>query len=288
MLLGQFVKESRTRLSQLYPVAEASSITGLVCTGVLGLRAYEHIMNPDMALEGAVLDAAVKAVDRLMAGEPLQYILGRAEFYGLSFKVNPSVLIPRPETEIMCREALKFAAGRKGLHVLDLCTGSGCIAWTMAANLQDAQIIAVDLSQEALSTASSQEISPLSGTSLHFVHADILDTDGLCAALGDMRFDIILSNPPYVLHSDETQMRANVLDWEPHMALFVENGAEQEFNRAIAKICVERLNADSLCLVEINEALGDASAAIFRENGLKNVSVDKDFSGKNRFVRVLK
>ena len=289
MLLKDFVLQTRNSLSVLYGLQESAALTSLVCKEYFGSDSYTHITDPGSVVEDEACDRALSAVRRLLLGEPVQYVLGYAVFCGRRFNVSPSVLIPRPETEIMCREAAGYAgqvaACRGRVRILDLCTGSGCIAWTMAAEIQEADIVAVDISQEALAVASSQTFDRVRAP--HFVCADIFDDSAFASIAGD-GFDLILSNPPYVLESEKPSMRANVLEHEPALALFVPDTDAQVFNRKLAEICKKFLYTGAVAYVEINEALGNASKAVFEEKGFSNVTVIQDLSGRDRFIKIVK
>lgn len=301
MQLREYVLSTRAKLSSLYSAEEAGAITGSLCTEYLGVETYTYMVNPGMEVKEKHLAMADAALERLMAGEPLQYVLGHAEFYGNSFKVNQAVLIPRPETELLCRAAIEYALmlqrkraayGNSALpvRILDLCTGSGCIAWTMAANVTGSSVVAVDISSKALEVASSQAVEmPKGCIAPTFLQADILDDAALEKVLGKSdTFDIIISNPPYVMESEKARMKSNVLDWEPSLALFVPDYNPLVFYKKIAEICVTRFNTDSVGFVEINEALGGPTAQIFADAGFSNAEILKDLSQKNRMVRFSK
>lgn len=295
MLLKEFVDTARRKLAAIYPIEEAKTISGILCREFFELEPYSYIVSPQKELKKAPLVKAEGALVRLLDGEPLQYVLGYADFCGRRFKVNPSVLIPRPETEILCREATDYALqiyrtrraygqAAAPVRILDLCTGSGCIAWTMSLNVPGSMVVAVDISSEALATAASQPFDP--SRAPRFVQADIFDEDALENALADEKFDIILSNPPYILNSEKSGMRRNVLEFEPSTALFVADDSDaMAFNRRIAKISKKHSYTGSVGYVEINEALGDASLGIFRSAGFENVTIIRDVFGKNRFVK---
>lgn len=304
MTLGQFVRDARQALSAVYADSEAGAMVSLLCERLLGVDRYAHIVKPDSELGSERLTVALSAVERLLASEPIQYILARADFYGRSFKVNQSVLIPRQETELLCRMAID--AGRREmqlsrvrgeqdrvLRVLDLCTGSGCIAWTLAAELPGAQVVAVDISPEALEVARSQDVVK-EGNGVKapvFMQADVLDPDALEKRLEKLSaepFDIVVSNPPYVLCREKALMNANVLEHEPELALFVPDTDFGLFYRPIAKICKKMLNPGSHGFVEINEAFGEQTAEIFANAGLCEAGVVKDLNGRDRFVKFQK
>lgn len=301
MQIKEFVLSTRQTLSELYSAEEAGAITGALCCEYLGVESYTYMVNPGLELKDKQLTLASAALDRLMTGEPLQYVLGFTEFHGRRFKVNQSVLIPRPETELLCRHAIehalmllrKRAAYGNSSHpvkILDLCTGSGCIAWTMAVNVPGSIVVGVDISSKALEVASSQNLELQKGFQApHFVQADILDEQALAKVLEPYgNFDMIISNPPYVMESEKARMKNNVLDWEPSLALFVPDYDPLLFYKKIAEICVTRFNTDSEGIVEINEALGGPTAQIFADAGFSKAEILKDLSQKNRFVRFSK
>lgn len=293
MLLKEFVGSAREQLQALYPEKEAAAIAGIICREYLGVESYTYLIEPDLELSRKQMEKAAAALGRLLAGEPIQYVLGFSDFYGRRFNVNPSVLIPRPETETLCREAIEFAMqmyrtrsayghNAAPVRILDLCTGSGCIAWALALNVPGADVVAVDVSPEALAVASSQPFDK--AVKPHFVQADIFDDDAMASVLSGV-FDIIVSNPPYVLDSEKTCMRANVLDHEPSLALFVPDGDPMRFNKKIAEISTKVLKTDSIGIIEINESLGDACCRIFKDEGFQESVIIRDIFGKNRFLK---
>lgn len=283
MLLKDFIVSSRHALSELYPEGEARSLVDGLCGKILGVTPQTHILQPGFCIDPALLPLLEDGLSRLLRCEPLQYVLGEAWFLGRRFKLTPAVLIPRPETEEMVDMALRKAgnisrdAGRP-LRVLDLCTGSGCIAWSMALGLPQSEVTGLDISPEALSVASSQ----FDGDNRpRFVLSDVLDPD--CLKDGG-RFDIFLSNPPYVRESEKALMSRNVLDWEPELALFVPDGDPLRFYRAEAALAARLLSPGGFGLVEINEAYGREVAGLFRDAGFRDPEVLKDLSGRDRFV----
>ena len=284
----------------------------------LGTKRHTHIIEPEYEVSEEAASAAMAAFERMAAGEPLQYVSGVADFYSRSFRVTPDVLIPRPETEILCRRVLEnrtsakcsdgplplrgplpLAGGGKmpsphtwqDVHVLDLCTGSGCIAWTLALEMPGARVTAVDISDAALSVASSQdfaeEISRTGALAPSFIRADVLAGPSALPDNGKgtlPRYDILVSNPPYVMDKEKALMRPNVLDHEPHLALFVSDNDPLVFYRAIADWAQSLLKPDGFGIVEINEALGPQTAALFSEAGFCDVSILTDLSDRDRFV----
>ena len=243
-------------------------------------------MEPQTAVPEAQLPELTADLERLCAGEPIQYVLGVAEFCDRRFAVGPGVLVPRPETELLVAEAVRTLQEmdlERAPRVLDLCTGSGCIAWSIALDIRDAEVIGLDLSERALGYARNQfGGSGLVRQSPEFLQADVLDTEQVFP-YGP--FDLIVSNPPYVLERERAQMRPNVLDWEPGLALFVPDDDPLRFYRAVARWAQRFLRPGGVGLVEINEALGPETAGVFRTAGFKNVQNLPDFYKKVRFVR---
>lgn len=272
MLLADFIRESTLALERLYPGPEAGSIVSLVCEKRFGTRSYTHIVNPGYEIDESV---AKDDISRLLNWEPVQYVLGKAYFCGREFNVGPGVLIPRPETEMLVELAERFLKGRDRPSILDLCTGSGCIAWTLKKDIPDSDVTAVDISEKALEIASGQfgEPSPV------FLKADILDEPPV-----EGPFDLIACNPPYVCEREKKTMRRNVLDFEPATALFVPDEDPLMFYRGAARWAVPLLKKDGLGIVEINEDYGTGTAGLFRNEGFGNVRIEKDIFGKNRFV----
>ena len=283
MLLSDFIRSGTARLETLYPSPEARGLVLMLCEELLGVKRYTHIVEPETAVPPEREAELTAGLDRLCAGEPVQYVLGVAEFCGHRFAVGPGVLVPRPETEQLVAEAVRALREMdldRAPRVLDLCTGSGCIAWSIAKEIRDAEVVGVDLSEEALRYARNQ--LPSSGASPAFLQADVLDTEQPfpCGP-----FDLIVSNPPYVLERERAQMRPNVLDWEPGLALFVPDDDPLRFYHAVARWAQRLLRPGGAGLVEINESLGAETAAVFREAGFKNVQILPDFARKNRFIR---
>lgn len=291
MLLGDFLKEGVSRLVSLYPDPEARDIVLSLCESRLGIKRYTYATEPGYSLTPESFESLSKDLDRLSAGEPLQYVLGYSWFFGRRFKVTPDVLIPRPETEILCEEAIRSLKARPGASAIDLCTGSGCIAWTLSLEVPGTIVYGVDISEQALFVASGQDLFPESDASCHgrldrpspvFLQADILQ-DPPRFPCG--KFDLLVSNPPYVLESQRQDMRPNVLDHEPDLALFVPDDDPLLFYKAIARWSRCLLAQDGVGIVEINDLLGPQSRDVFVRAGFREAEIINDFSGKNRFVK---
>ena len=285
MLLTQLIRRGNERVSRMYDEREAREMVFAFLEHQLGTKRHTHIIEPEYEVSDEAASAALAAFERMAAGEPLQYVTGVADFYGRRFRVTPDVLIPRPETEILCRNAV-FPHDWQDVHVLDLCTGSGCIAWTLALEMPGAKVTAVDISDDALSVASSQdfseETSRTGALAPSFIKADVLAGPS-ASGLTD-RFDILVSNPPYVMDKEKALMRPNVLDHEPHLALFVSDDDPLVFYRAIADWAQALLKPGGYAIVEINEALGEETARIYSDAGFRSVEIIKDLSDRDRFV----
>lgn len=329
MLLSEFIASALAGLESLYPRAEARSMVSILVCERLGVQSWTHIANPSFEVPEQSLAQLEADLQKLLASEPLQYVLGYAEFYGRRFRVTKDVLIPRPETELLVDTVLQKlksasrgcdgdcggasrdgACDRAALKILDLCTGSGCIAWTLALEPVGVQLTAIDISPAALAIARSQFAAELSrgagavsqgvsqgasgnsivsGREVTFIEADVLDLseEGLSGthsklALG--QFDVIVSNPPYIMEQEKALMRPNVLDHEPALALFVPDDDPLIFYRAIAHHASRLLSAHGWGIVEINTLLAEPTAECFRQAGLQDVTILPDLSGKPRFV----
>ena len=272
-------------LMRVYPDQEAREIVFACLEHFVGTKRHTHIIEPQYDVEEQQASVVMQAFERLAAGEPLQYVTGKAYFYGREFHVTSDTLIPRPETELLCRMAVE-GASKSESRVLDLCTGSGCIAWTLALELPKAHVTAVDISDGALAVASSQdfaeEMSRTGASAPVFIKTDVLAGP---ESFERKQYDIILSNPPYVMDKEKALMRSNVLDHEPHLALFVSDSDPLIFYRAVADWAFELLAPEGFGVVEINEALGEETADVFRSKGFSNAEVVKDLCEKDRFVR---
>lgn len=284
MKLKQLITESVKTVSRCYPEEEAREMVFAYLEYAFGTKKHTHIIEPDYEIPEDGASQARQAFGRMASGEPLQYVTGEAYFYGRRFAVTPSVLIPRPETEILCQNVLTASGAGRDSRILDLCTGSGCIAWTLALELPGTEVTAVDISDDALKVASGQDFSEEINRTVarrpDFIKADVLDSP-----LPDLgKFDVLTSNPPYVMESEKLLMRRNVLDHEPELALFVTDEDPLVFYRAVARWADVLLKPDGYGVVEINEALGAETAAVFAEAGMVDVNIITDLPGKERFV----
>ena len=299
MLLVDFLKDGIASLEDLYPTAEARSIVLMLCEELIGTKNYTHIVEPKYKIEKKFEKPLSAAMVRLKAGEPIQYVIGKTEFCGREFRVNSHVLIPRPETELLVREAIKIASRIKRMRipygktadpvrVLDLCTGSGNIAWTVALAVPGSHVVGVDNSEAALSVARGQNFSAeqksVGALAPTFVAADVLDTE---QEFNYGEFDLILSNPPYIMEKEKPLLRKNVLDYEPPSALFVPDDDPLLYYRAIRRWSERFLSAEGKGLTEINEVLGRETEEVFA--GLfPQTEIVKDFYDRNRFIFYMK
>lgn len=296
MLLAEFVKAGTKALESLYPQKEARSIVLMLCEEVLGTENYTHIVEPEFKIDDKKLPELEAAMERLKEMEPVQYVLGHTEFYGRTFKVDPAVLIPRPETELLCRDAIKlgmrvyrmrspYGKNAEPVRILDLCTGSGCIAWTMALSIPGSRVTAVDISDAALEVAAGQDFaSELKSKETfrpEFIKADVLDSEQEIE-LGP--FDMVLSNPPYIMESEKEDMRRNVLEYEPESALFVPDDDPLLFYRAIARWSQRFMSPDGVGLSEVNESLARQTETVFKAAGYAHTEIVRDLSDKNRYI----
>lgn len=296
LLLKDFIQQGTASLEALYPAPEARNIILMLCEELLGTKSYTHIVEPDFTIDNKLVAPLAQALERLKTGEPIQYVTGKAEFCGRTFHVNKNVLIPRPETELLVKEAISFADRLKRqrspygkaaepVRVLDLCTGSGNVAWSVALGVPGARVVGVDISEEALEVARGQkfsdEIKSSGGVAPTFVQADVLDTE---QDFDFGKFDLILSNPPYIMENEKALMRKNVTDFEPSGALYAPDNDPLLFYRAIARWSTRFLSDDGCGLTEINEMLGTETEEVFRSAGYRHTEAVKDFFNKNRFI----
>lgn len=272
MKLSAFVNRSVDALSAIYPLAEARGIVSALYSSRLGVPSFYHITEPSFEIPSGLIPALEEDMRRLLRSEPLQYVLGECGFCSRRFKVNPSVLIPRPETEELV--ALARGMASPAARILDLCTGSGCIAWSLFFDIGGSSVTAVDISEEALALAGTQ----FDGPGPQFVCADVLETLPL-----EGPFDLLVSNPPYVMESQKADMRPNVLDYEPSLALFVPDSDPLLFYRAIARRAVEL--GIPAGVVEANDLLCERTVGVFRDAGYSRVEIVPDMSSRPRFVK---
>ena len=275
----------RSVISNLVPVFsvnEARAVAIALCGHITGFSRAQLLSDNALILTAEQQQEITQSVARLQKHEPLQYVLGETEFYGMNFKVDKRVLIPRPETEELVEWVVNDRKGAS-CSIIDICTGSGCIAIALAKNLPEAQIRACDLSEAALEVAC--ENSRLNDVEVRFFCADVL-SESFAYSLEPI--DVIVSNPPYVLENEKSAMQLNVLEYEPSLALFVPDANPLLFYEAIGKIAIAKLKHEGALYVEINRAKGKETVELFRQMGFGFVELRTDLFGNSRMVKAVK
>ncbi|MBK0378882.1 peptide chain release factor N(5)-glutamine methyltransferase [Mucilaginibacter segetis] len=273
-------RDFKQSLTPLYDERETEAVTLMVINEVTGLSRAKIKAFPEQELTDT--EKLQLILKELKSGKPVQYILGHTEFYGLDFLVNPAVLIPRPETEELVEWILKSQPAANA-NIIDIGTGSGCIAISLKKNLPFAQVSALDISEQALQTAKKNAI--INETAVNFIHADILDPQ---PEFEQTRFDIVVSNPPYVTLLDKMLMHQNVNDFEPHTALFVPDSDPLLFYRAIADVAMRTLTDQGMLFLEINESFGEQTVELLSQKGFSHIELRKDMSGRDRMIKAKK
>lgn len=279
MKISAFKTQFSQQLRQEYPAQEIQSFFFLLTEAFLGKSRLEIALDPNISLSPADMELLENAMHRLKKHEPIQYITGKTEFFGLKFRVNSNVLIPRPETEELVQWILNDLdnSGKEELRILDIGTGSGCIAISLAKNLAKAKVAAIDISQKALETAKVN--AGLNNAEVEFIECDILKAESLPG-----KYDIIVSNPPYVQEKEKKQMQRNVLEHEPDAALYVNDENPLVFYRKITKLAREGLNEKGKLYFEVNQYLGEETELLLKQSGFKT-DLGKDIFGNYRMLR---
>jgi release factor glutamine methyltransferase len=279
------IKEYRTQfiqtLTSLYGEDEAESFFYLILEEKHQLKRVDLALQPNSFFSEVEIVVWNSILEQLKLEIPIQYLLGKTSFYGLDFEVNANVLIPRPETEELVdwiiSNTLKIGQSNN-LKILDIGTGSGCIAISLAKNLPNAQVFALDVSEKALATAKKN--ANLNEVNVTFLHQSILETEDL-----EQEFDIIVSNPPYVRNLEKEEIKKNVLDNEPHLALFVEDNDALIFYRKIAELAQKNLSNSGQLYFEINQYLGKEMITLLEGMNFKNIELRKDIYENDRMIR---
>ena len=277
MTISELQKDFWDALSPIYGDREARSITRLVLEKKLELNSTQLSFERFRLLTQPQIQALQLILKRLLTNQPVQYILGEADFFGLIFKVNQHVLIPRPETEELVEWVIALSKNR-GAHILDIGTGSGCIPIALAKSLPDASIEGCDVSTEALVVANENNIANSAGVT--FFKLDILN-DVIPAA----NYDVIVSNPPYIAQSEKNDLAPHVLNFEPHLALFAPANDALIFYRTIAQKSLAALKQGGYLLFEINAAKGQQVVDLLKGLGYNGVELKLDLSGLERMVK---
>lgn len=271
-------------LKDLYPKNEILSFTRQIMEEICGIPPHHLLFGKGKELSDTEKLEIKEIIEQLKKYKPLQYILGKADFYGRTFRVDPSVLIPRPETEELIEQILNDLKSEtdRPLTLLDIGTGSGCIAVTLAKEWTKADVIATDLSAEALETA--RENARRLHAPVTFIRTDMLSPEKAEADI-PFSFDLIVSNPPYVTEREKADMEPNVLDYEPSLALFVSNDDPLLFYRAIARFGKKKLKKGGRLYFEINASYGPDTVRLLEEEGYREVRLLRDLSDKNRMIK---
>jgi release factor glutamine methyltransferase len=273
----QFIQE----LSPFYDQGEAESFFYLILEDKKKLKRIDLALNPDLLFSEVEIVVCNTILESLKKEIPIQYLLGKTSFYGMDFEVNENVLIPRPETEELVEWIIKDNSKNKAspnLKILDIGTGSGCIAISLAKNIPNATVFAIDISPKALATAQKNAVQ--NAVSVTFLQQDILDTLDL-----DQQFDIIVSNPPYVRNLEKEEIKKNVLDYEPHLALFVEDTNALVFYTKIAELAQKNLSQKGQLYFEINQYLGKEMIVLLEEMNFESIELRKDIYGNDRMMK---
>jgi len=275
MNIKELEKEYIQSLNQFYDVEESKSIFYLSATSILKVTQSELLVKKDRVLTEKETDNLIKVLNDLKKGKPVQQVLGKAFFYGVPLQINEHVLIPRPETEELVDWVIKEIKDKKE-SLLDIGTGSGCIPIAIKMNLPALSVSALDISDEALKIASANAI--LNETDIDFIEADILSYSS------DKRYDVIVSNPPYIREIEKADMHENVLAHEPHSALFVSDDNPLIFYKSISDFAYTNLNPNGYLFFEINEFLWEETLQVLIDKGFKNIELKKDMQGKDRMI----
>lgn len=299
MTLKNFRTYFTDTLQEIYLKTEIDTFFFLLIEEKLNLQRVDTVMQPDFLIADANLSELKIILKRLQKEEPIQYILGNTEFYGLPFKVNKNTLIPRPETEELVewiiREVTELQSNKvakldmdatstmneeKSISIIDIGTGTGCIPISLAKNLNNVKISAIDVSSEALIVA--QQNATLNNVDISFLEMDILETKEL-----PQKYNLIVSNPPYVRELEKVEINNNVLENEPHLALFVEDDNPLIFYSKIADLAKIHLKKEGLLFFEINQYLGKETVAMLKHKGFNSIKLKKDLFGNDRMVKAI-
>ncbi len=284
MILKQYKKEFSDVLQSIFDEKEIESFFYIILEAFHDMKRVDLALNPNFELDVTQLLQWETVLAQLKEQKPIQYILGETEFYGLPFYVNENTLIPRPETE----ELVDWILSKKQisellnpLKILDIGTGSGCIAISLAKNIPNAQVYAIDVSEKALDIAKKNAMR--NNVEITFSLVNILEINQM-----EEKFDIIVSNPPYVRHLEKKEIHKNVLDYEPHLALFVEDHDALLFYRKISELAKKNLSEGGQLYFEINQYLGEEMIALLEDYNFNDIELKKDIYGNDRMIYCVK
>ena len=291
MLLKQYKTHFFDLLKNIQDEQEIESFFFILTEYLHNLKRVDVALNPNFELSEAAIEKWNAILAQLQQEKPIQYITGEAWFYGLKFEVNENTLIPRPETEELVEwiiESQKSKVKSQKFEILDIGTGTGCIPISLKANLPHVNVSAIDVSEKALEVARRNAVS--NKVEINFIQTNILEVEDLSQLQTPnfqlpTSFDIIVSNPPYVRNLEKEEIKKNVLDYEPHLALFVEDTDALLFYRKIAQLALKNLAPNGLLFFEINQYLGKETVELLKNLGLKNIELKKDIYGNDRMVK---
>jgi release factor glutamine methyltransferase len=290
MLLKQYKSHFFNTLKNSQDEQEIESFFFILTEYLHNLKRVDVALNPNFELSDAAIEKWNTILTELQQEKPIQYITGEAWFYGLRFEVNENTLIPRPETE----ELVEWILNSPNIHhtspnnILDIGTGTGCIPISLKANVPQANVSAIDVSEKALEVAKRNAV--LNKVEINFIQANILEVEDLSKLPSSIShhpssYNIIISNPPYVRNLEKQEIKKNVLDYEPHLALFVEDTDALLFYRKIAQLALKNLTPNGLLFFEINQYLGKETVELLENLGFKNIELKKDIYGNDRMVK---
>ena len=277
--IKQIISYIKTSLRDYYPPEEISGFIFLIFEHFFSMSRTELLMKQDTDICHEFVMKIKYVVNELRKYRPLQYIINQTEFFGLPLFVNPDVLIPRPETEELVDWIIQNHH-EKEYHILDIATGSGCVAIALKKNLPDSQVFATDVSEKAIEIAKNN--AQKNNAQVHYFTDDIFNSQ---SRINHLKFDIIVSNPPYVTEKEKKQMQTNVLKYEPHQALFVPDHDPLVFHRVITDFSIKHLKAFGWLYLEINEAFGKEAMQLLKISGFSETEIKKDINGKNRMIK---
>ena len=286
MLIKDLEKIFHAELDAIYGKEEVTSFFFLCTYAFYNISRLELALDRELSITKEEQKSIFNALEALRNEIPIQYILGETEFYGFPFKVNENTLIPRTETEELVKLIIDCNIERSKesqLSILDIGTGSGCIAISLAKNIENAQVYAMDISAKAIEKAKENIV--LNEADVTFIEGSILEKSRWNLLFKDLKFDTIVSNPPYVRNLEKAEIKNNVLHNEPHLALFVDDDNPLLFYSAITKFAKERLRVNGQLFFEINEYLGQETKVLVENLGFKNVEIKKDIFGKDRMLK---
>lgn len=289
MVLKELQHIFHIELDAIYGKHEVDSFFYLCTEHYLNVPRIQLTLEPGLAITKSETDTFFKVLEDLKQQKPIQYILGETEFFGLPFKVNKNVLIPRPETEELVDLIIRSVTSLevdKPVKILDIGTGSGCIAIALAKNLPNAKVYALDVSKEALKVA--KQNAEINKVDINFIEASILDDTCHLVFEAESNFDIIVSNPPYVRNLEKEEIKPNVLDNEPHLALFVEDDNPLLFYRAITNFAIKKLKDKGSLYFEINQYLGEETQQLLIDANFEAIELLKDLNGNDRMLKAEK